>query len=160
MELQKILLLVAIGVVGGIWNALASGATLFTFPALVYAGLPPVVANATNFLALLPANAAALPAYRAELASVGWRKIGAMVLASGLGAIVGSLLLVASGNALFLFLIPYLILAATAMFAFGRPISQAMTSGWSAANSVRLSAVGSCARGSPWRFIWLPPVPP
>ena len=54
--------LVAAGLVGGAWNAIAGGATLFTFPALMAAGLPPVIANATNFLAMLPSNAAAIPA--------------------------------------------------------------------------------------------------
>jgi uncharacterized membrane protein YfcA len=129
LDLQTTVFLLTIGFVGGVWNAMASGATLFTFPALVLVGLPPVVANATNFLALLPANAAALPACMNEIRSVGWKAILIMVIASGIGAVAGSLLLVASGNALFMNLVPYLILAATAMFAFSTQIKDAMSSG-------------------------------
>jgi len=54
MSYETILILIVIGIFGGAWNAVAGGATLFTFPALMAVGLPPVVANATNYLALLP----------------------------------------------------------------------------------------------------------
>ncbi|MEM7529809.1 MAG: sulfite exporter TauE/SafE family protein [Pseudomonadota bacterium] len=118
MTIETALLLIAVGTVGGAWNAVAGGATLFTFPALMAVGLPPVVANATNYVAMLPSNAAAIPAYRRELASVG-RAIWPLMAVSGLGAIVGSFLLLASGEALFERLIPFLILVATALFAFG-----------------------------------------
>jgi len=116
-----IFLLVA-GFIGGVWNSIAGAATLFTFPVLVMAGLPPVIANATNFLALLPANAAALPAYVKELKEVGRKPIILMIIASGLGAILGSYLLIYTGEALFVSVVPYLILAATLLFAFGDQI--------------------------------------
>ncbi len=112
------LILLAIGLFGGAWNAVAGGATLFTFPALMAAGLPPIVANATNYLALLPSNAAALPAYRQELKAVGGA-IWPLLIVSGLGAIVGSLLLTISDPTFFVAIIPFLILFATGLFAFG-----------------------------------------
>ena len=118
MNFESVLFLAGIGVIGGAWNAIAGGATLFTFPALMAAGLPPVVANATNYLALLPSNAAALPAYRRELKGVGFAVVPLLVV-SGLGAIVGSMLLLISEQALFESLIPFLILLATGLFAFG-----------------------------------------
>ena len=118
MSPEIIAFLFAVGVFGGGWNAIAGGATLFTFPALMAAGLPPVVANATNFLAMMPSNAAALPAYRAELKSVG-RAIWPLLIVSGAGAIVGSLLLMISDPVFFIAIIPWLILVATALFAFG-----------------------------------------
>lgn len=121
MELYDITILVAIGLLGGVWNAIAGGATLFTFPALMAAGLPPLVANATNFLALLPSNTAALPAYRKELVQVG-RALVPLVIVSGLGAMVGSVLLIYSDPGVFELLIPVLILMATALFAFGDAI--------------------------------------
>ena len=71
MSVETTILLLFIGLFGGVWNAVAGGATLFTFPALMAVGLEPVVANATNYLALLPSNAAALPAYRQELKKIG-----------------------------------------------------------------------------------------
>ena len=121
MELLDVVTLLGIGVLGGVWNAVAGGATLFTFPALMAAGLPPLVANATNYVALLPSNAAALPAYRCELRQVG-RALWPLVIVSGLGAIVGSVLLLFSDPAVFERLIPALILTATALFAFGDQI--------------------------------------
>ena len=81
----EIAFLFVVGFIGGIWNAIAGGATLFTFPALLYVGLPPIVANATNFMALLPANAAALPACIDELKGICRRKILIMILASSIG---------------------------------------------------------------------------
>ncbi len=118
MDATQAVILVIIGVFGGAWNAIAGGATLFTFPALMVVGLPPVVANATNYLALLPSNAAALPAYRDELRGLGGQLIP-LVLVSGLGAITGSILLLVSDPDLFVVLIPFLILLATGIFAFG-----------------------------------------
>ncbi len=95
MDTIQIITLAGIGFVGGVWNAVAGGATLFTFPALMAAGLPPVIANATNYVALLPSNAAALPAYRKELNEVGHQLIPLMAI-SGAGAVAGSLLLLFS----------------------------------------------------------------
>ncbi|MDJ0684700.1 MAG: sulfite exporter TauE/SafE family protein [Alphaproteobacteria bacterium] len=118
MAVETILFLVCIGVFGGAWNAVAGGATLFTFPALMATGLPPVVANATNYLALLPSNAAALPAYRSELRRVG-ATIWPLLVVSGLGALAGSLLLTVSDPRIFVVLVPFLILLATGLFAFG-----------------------------------------
>ncbi|MEO1194271.1 MAG: sulfite exporter TauE/SafE family protein [Pseudomonadota bacterium] len=118
MDVTQALLLIGIGLFGGVWNAIAGGATLFTFPALMAVGLPPVVANATNYLALLPSNAAALPAYREELRGLG-KQLVPLLLASGLGAILGSLLLLASDPAFFVVLVPFLILIATGLFACG-----------------------------------------
>jgi len=123
LDIQTIILLLSIGLFGGVWNAIAGGATLFTFPALMYVGLPPLVANATNYLALLPSNAAALPAYRQELRQIG-SALTPLLVVSGLGAIVGSILLLISDPAFFEQLIPFLILIATALFAFGSQLRQ------------------------------------
>lgn len=118
MDYFQVAILVGIGLFGGVWNAIAGGATLFTFPALMAAGLPPVVANATNYLALLPSNAAALPAYRRELKGLG-KSLLPLLIVSGFGAVVGSVLLIVSNPEVFVVLIPFLILLATCLFAFG-----------------------------------------
>jgi uncharacterized membrane protein YfcA len=121
MTLDIVLLLIGIGLFGGAWNAVAGGATLFTFPALMAAGLPPMIANATNYLALLPSNAAALPAYRQELKEIG-AGIWPLLIVSGIGAVIGSLLLTKSDPAFFIAAVPPLILFATALFAFGESL--------------------------------------
>ena len=118
MDTSLTLVLIGVGFFGGVWNAIAGGATLFTFPALMAAGLPPVVANATNYLALLPSNAAALPAYREELRGLG-KTLLPLLVVSGIGAILGSILLLVSDPAFFVVLLPFLILLATGLFAFG-----------------------------------------
>ena len=125
MTLEITVFLMITGLVGGFWNAVAGGATLFTFPALMIAGLPPIVANATNYLAMLPSNAAALPGYRHELAGLG-KSIVPLLVVSGLGAVVGSILLLLSDQSLFEVLIPFLILFATALFAYGERLRKLM----------------------------------
>ncbi|MEM9247147.1 MAG: sulfite exporter TauE/SafE family protein [Pseudomonadota bacterium] len=125
MELFDISLLIGIGLVAGAWNAVAGGATLFSFPVLMAVGLPPVVANATNFLALSPANLFALPAYLPELRRVG-RQLVPILLCSGAGALIGSAVLIVSDPALFEALIPVLLLAATLLFIFGDRLRAAL----------------------------------
>ncbi|MEM8703228.1 MAG: sulfite exporter TauE/SafE family protein [Pseudomonadota bacterium] len=124
MDFTNIAILLGVGLVGGAWNAIAGGATLFTFPALMVAGLPPVVANATNFLGLLPSNAAALLAYKEELRN-GGVLLAKLSVVSGAGAATGSLLLLVSDPQTFVFLVPFLLLAATLLFAFGETMRRA-----------------------------------
>ncbi|MEM6322209.1 MAG: sulfite exporter TauE/SafE family protein [Pseudomonadota bacterium] len=133
------LLLIGVGVIGGIWNAIAGGATLFTFPALMFVGLTPIVANATNFLGLLPSNAAALFAYKDELRHIG-RRAFPLIVMSGAGAMVGSLLLVRSNPETFLFLVPFLILTAVLLFSLGEHVRRGIVriAGTSKVNSVAL----------------------
>lgn len=137
MDFAQIAILVGIGLVGGIWNAIAGGATLFTFPALMAAGLPPIVANATNYLALLPSNAAALPAYREELRGLG-KTLWPLLIVSGFGAIIGSLLLLVSDPDVFVILIPFLILLATLLFASGEALRRWLLSVAGETNSNKL----------------------
>ncbi|MFS2055703.1 hypothetical protein ACEN8K_43775, partial [Variovorax sp. CT11-76] len=64
MEPRVMALLFAAGAVGGAVNAIAGGATLITFPAMLAAGLPPVVANASNAVAISPGHLLAAVASR------------------------------------------------------------------------------------------------
>ena len=56
MDWSMAALLAGAGVLGGAINALAGGATLITFLAMVAAGLPPVIANASSAVAISPAT--------------------------------------------------------------------------------------------------------
>ncbi len=115
------MLFVAGFVAGGV-NAVAGGATLLTFPVLMAAGLPPTIANASNFVALLPGNAAAIPAYARELRNN--RAIAArLTLMSLSGGAIGCILLIFSTDNVFLEIVPWLILAATLLYAFGGKIN-------------------------------------
>lgn len=117
--LQHVLLLLLAAFVAGALNAVAGGGSFLTLPALVFTGVPPVVANATGTVALLPGYAAGAWGFREDMqAPPGLtmrQSIGLSLLGGGLGA---GLLLVTS-NAVFQKIVPWLLLVATALFAFG-----------------------------------------
>ena len=108
--------------VGGALNAVAGGGSFIVLPALLYAGVPAVAANATNTFALWPGSAASVWAYRREMAgSTRWLAIlGGVSLAGGL---LGGALLVRTSDAGFLRLLPWLMLLAALTFTFGGAIS-------------------------------------
>lgn len=116
MDPQALLLLALAGLVAGAVNALAGGGTIFTFSALMAAGLPPVTANATSAVSVLPGQIAAALAYRREIAASA-RHLLPLLLVSAVGGTAGGLLLLATDPALFRGLVPWLILLATLLFA-------------------------------------------
>ena len=111
-------LLVAAGLVGGACNAVAGGGTFFTFPALLAAGVPPVVANATSAISIWPGHATSLFGYREELRRNAER-LKSSAPAFVLGSLIGAVLLSITGNAIFRQLMPWLLLVATILFALG-----------------------------------------
>ncbi len=110
------------GVLAGVFNAIAGGGAFFTFPAFLAAGLPPIVANASNCIAVWPANALAVVGYRSELRKH-TRGLGKSILIALLGGGLGAFMLIFTGNAAFVKLIPFLILFATLLFTLGRRFS-------------------------------------
>jgi hypothetical protein len=119
------LLIGAGGFAAGAVNAVAGGGTFFSFPAMLAVGLPPVVANASNSVALWPGSLTGAWAYRQELARYK-RYLLPMGIASLLGGVAGGLLLLAAGDARFSALIPWLLAFATALFAFSPQLSAAL----------------------------------
>ena len=118
--LPSILFPLIAGVVGGAMNALAGGGTFATLPALIALGLPANLANATSNVALLPGAATSAWAFRDELGPVGgvdWRVLAGITFVAALG---GSLLLVATPTHAFDLIIPWLLLFAFVVIAFGR----------------------------------------
>src|ERR671920_424160 len=116
MDLSTAALLAASGLAAGLVNAIAGGGTFFTFSALVAAGLPPVVANATSAVAVTPANLSSAWAYRRELAANA-RRFAALGVVSLLGGLVGAYILTVTNNEAFRQLVPWLLLFATLLFA-------------------------------------------
>jgi uncharacterized membrane protein YfcA len=111
------LVLIAAALLGGASNALAGGGTFLTFPALLLAGVSPVMASATGSLVLLPGAFASAWVYRDTLTTGAARKILWPMLATSLaGALAGSILLMSTSNATFSGLVPWLLLGATAVF--------------------------------------------
>ena len=103
----------------GVLNTLAGGGTFLTFPALVAAGLPPVVANATSAVAVLPGYAGGAAGFRAELSRMRPALLGRLCLWALAGGMAGAGLLTVSSDAVFALMVPFLLLAATLMFLFG-----------------------------------------
>ena len=118
MDAATLVLLFAGGCVAGGVSAVAGGGSFLTFPILIAAGLPPLVANITNWIALMPGNFMALAAYRAELADMR-RDVRADLLVSFAGGLAGGLLLLWSGEARFARAVPWLMLTATSFFSLG-----------------------------------------
>ena len=120
-----ILLIGAGGFAAGAVNAMAGGGTFFSFPAMLAVGLPPVVANASNSVALWPGSLSGAWAYRQELARYK-RYLLPMGIASFFGGAAGGLLLLSAGDARFAALIPWLLGFATLLFAFSPQLSTAL----------------------------------
>src|ERR1700694_1114720 len=128
------------GLLGGAANAIAGGGTFFTFPVLLAAGLPPVVATASNAVAIWPGHALGALGYRREIGGLGRRVLSSCTVAL-LGGMLGAALLIRLGDGVLRPLIPWLLLLATSLFAFGGALR------------ARLGAVrGGLARGPalPW----------
>lgn len=115
-------LLIAAGFGAGAVNAVAGGGSLLSFPALLAVGLPPVAANVTNMVAVLPGYAGGSVAYREELRGQGGR-VRVLGLVSAVGAAVGAVLLLVGDEDVFEALAPWLILAACAGLAL-RPAAR------------------------------------
>ncbi|WP_375403233.1 sulfite exporter TauE/SafE family protein [uncultured Sphingomonas sp.] len=113
----------AAGIVGGAMNALAGGGTFATLPALIALGLPANTANATSNVALLPGAAASAWTFRGELGPLGGVSLVMLAGLTFTGAIAGSLLLVWTPTATFDLVIPWLLLFAFLVIAFGKQAS-------------------------------------
>ena len=112
------LMLLAGGLVAGSVTAVAGGSSFMIFPMLIAAGLPPLVANITTWIALIPGNFMALAAYRGELRDMR-DDIRLHLIVSFAGGLTGSLLLLGTGEARFERAVPWLMLTATLFFALG-----------------------------------------
>ena len=116
------LLLAGAAFVAGTMNAVAGGGTFVTFPTMIFTGIPSVTANASNAVALFPASFASAWAYRHDFQRFEGISLKAMVIVSMVGGALGAALLLATPQRTFDSLVPWLLLIATAIFAFGPKI--------------------------------------
>lgn len=103
----------------GALNAAAGGGTFLTLPALMFAGLPPVAANATGSVALLPGYIASTFGFREDLHHTQPAGFTGSIVAAIAGGALGALLLIVTPNHAFRIVVPWLMLVATLLFAFG-----------------------------------------
>ncbi|HEY6485534.1 MAG TPA: sulfite exporter TauE/SafE family protein [Candidatus Cybelea sp.] len=102
--------------VSGMMNSAAGGGSFLSFPALVFAGVPPISANATNNAAMWVGTIGSARGYREEIREHR-SLLRAVAIVSALGALLGAILLLATPQTTFVRLIPWLLLVATVVFA-------------------------------------------
>jgi uncharacterized protein len=107
----------------GVVNAVAGGGTLLTFPMLTAVGIPPVIANVTNAVALCPGYLGGTFAQWRDLRGQAARLVW-LVPIGILGGIAGGLLLLAGDERVFSNVVPYLILLASTLLALQDPIKR------------------------------------
>jgi len=120
--LHNIVIALAAFAAGAI-NSIAGGGTLISFPALVWIGVNPVMANATNSFALWPGSVAATIGFRHDLAKVR-RWLWFLTIPALLGGGVGAVLLLHTSMTTFTHLVPFLILGATLLLAVQEVITR------------------------------------
>ena len=118
-NLAHLSLLLVAAFTAGALNAVAGGGSFLTLPALVFTGVPPVIANATGTVALLPGYMAGAWGFKDDMAAPPSLSMKQVVLLSLIGGSAGAALLLFTPDATFRKVVPWLLLAATAMFAFG-----------------------------------------
>ncbi|MCY6382867.1 sulfite exporter TauE/SafE family protein [Hoeflea prorocentri] len=119
---DTLLISVAAFLAGGL-NAIAGGGSFLTFPALVFAGVPTIAANATSAVAVFPGYLSGALGFTSELRTMRGDVLAVLLGLSVVGGVAGSLLLLVTPEAVFSFIVPWLLGFATLLFAFGRRIA-------------------------------------
>ena len=127
MPWYEVVALLAAGMAAGTINTIVGSGTLITFPALLFFGYPPLVANVSNTVGLVAGGLTGIHGYRAELVGQG-RTLRRLVPASLLGAATGAILLLLLPESAFEAIVPALIAAALLLVLLGPRLQ-----GWAAA---------------------------
>ena len=122
-------LLIAAAFAAGVLNAIAGGGSFLTFPALVFTGLPPIMANATSAVAVSPGYLGSALGFRSELAALPRERLVREGLLCATGGVCGALLLLVTPAKVFSAAVPWLLLFATVLFAAGPAIARRAQAG-------------------------------
>jgi len=126
MTLSHEILLALAAVLAGIMNSVAGGGSFISFPALIFTGVPPIPANATNTVAVWPGSVASVGAYWGRLPR-NVRVMAPLITISVIGGVLGAVLLLHTPQATFMHLVSYLFGIATLLFAFGKRLTQKLS---------------------------------
>jgi uncharacterized membrane protein YfcA len=118
VAIEGFVLLTVAGLLAGVINSVVGSGSLVTFPTLLALGFPPVVANITNNIGVLPANIAGAFSYR-KYFSGEWGKLALIAVVSAVGGLAGALLLLRLPADTFRMIVPALIVLALALVIFG-----------------------------------------
>ncbi len=124
--MTDLILLCLAGAAAGLLNAVAGGGTFLSLPALIYVGVPPVAANATATLSAMPGYVGSAWGFRRDMRAEGALGLRAILVLAALGSIIGALLLIVTPGETFLWIVPWLMLLATALFAAGPALLKAL----------------------------------
>ena len=139
MSPAEALAILGAGIAAGAINAAVGSGSLITFPTLLAFGFPPVVANVSNNVGLVPGNASGAYGYRRELAGQRGRLIR-LGIAAVIGGLTGAILLLSLPASAFTLIVPALILIACVLV-----LIQPRMGGWLAARRAR--AAGGAGNG-------------
>lgn len=124
--IQALLLLVGAGFLGGCMNALAGGGSFVTLSSLIASGLTSVQANASSTVALWPGGAASAWTYHETFRPVCGVRLPWLLAVTLVGGLLGGLLLLVTPSAAFDKILPWLLLLAFLVIAFGRRVGLAL----------------------------------
>jgi len=123
---MQILVIALAGFVAGAINSIAGGGTLISFPALLWIGRNPIIANATNTVAVWPGSFAGVIGFRKQLGLIP-RWLLFLTIPALAGGIAGAVLLLHTSDKTFSTLVPFLILSATLLLAAQEVITRRLT---------------------------------
>jgi uncharacterized membrane protein YfcA len=115
----SLVILFFVAVWAGVQNALAGGGTFLTLPALMFTGMTALSANITSTVALFPGQLTSSWGGRSHVAGAGGLSFRALVAISLVGGILGAILLLVTPSNIFKAMVPWLVLFATSVFAYG-----------------------------------------
>lgn len=117
MDFSHPVFLFVAALLAGLLNSVAGGGSFISFPALLFSGIAPIAANATNTAAVWPGTVASTVAYRKEFTPEVRRMLPALLITGVLGGIIGAHVLLNTPPATFMRIVPWLLLGATLLFA-------------------------------------------
>jgi uncharacterized membrane protein YfcA len=123
LTLVNTLLLFSSSFIAGGINTVAGGGSFITFPMLIFTGMSPIAANATNNTGIWVGNIASIGPYFKDL-NIQKRTMLLLCITSLIGGLLGSIALLYTSADVFKKLIPYLLLFATLVFTFGESLKK------------------------------------
>lgn len=138
MEFENLILVCTAAFFAGALNSLAGGGSFITFPALLYTGISPVLANTSSAAVLLPGYLGSLIGFKKTFSTIAFNHLIPLLLVALSFSVIGALALINSSDEFFIRLIPWLILVATLLFILN-PNSETTTQ---SPKSSRLQKIG------------------
>ena len=124
MNFTDATLLFFAAVLAGAINSVAGGGSFVSFPTLLFMGIPPVNANASNTVALWPGQVASIGAYRRQFRNLSRKTMMPLLVTGVVGGILGGWTLLKTSQTTFMRLVPWLILIATIIFTMSGRVTQ------------------------------------